>query len=137
MLKISRPLYEEIVAHALADAPNECCGLVASVGDEAVRILPTANVYDHPKYGYQADPDDLATHLDRISNEGWVVGATYHSHPRSQAIPSQTDININSDNPWWPDAIYIIVGLEQPDQPDVRAWRIESNTPEEVALSVV
>jgi hypothetical protein len=36
----------------------------------------------------------------------------------------------------WPGSIYIIVGIAG-EQPEVRAWRIESNTPEEVVLKVV
>ena len=52
----------------------------------------------------------------------WTTTATesriYHSHPRSPAEPSQTDINL-AHYPHW---IYLIVSLAA--EPDVRAWRI-------------
>ena len=44
----------------------------------------------------------------------------YHSHPRSPAEPSQTDINL-AHYPHW---TYLIVSLERPEEPVVRAWRI-------------
>ena len=50
-----------------------------------------------------------------------------------------TDINtafVPAVGPIWPGSIYIIIGLAGAE-PEVRAWRIDSSTPEEVALSVV
>ena len=32
-------LYDAMIAHALADAPDECCGIVASVDGVAVRVF--------------------------------------------------------------------------------------------------
>ena len=37
-MRIPRQLYDEIVAHALEDAPNECCGLVGTRDGEAVSL---------------------------------------------------------------------------------------------------
>ena len=67
-----------------------------------------------------------------IEDAGNEIGAIYHSHPRSEPVPSQTDINLAK---WWPDPLYVIVGLEQPE-PDVRAWRIVDGTVSEAALEV-
>ncbi len=74
----------------------------------------------------------------RSRSAGWDYGAIYHSHTRSAPTPSQTDINmalVPGVGPLWPGSIYIIVGLAEAE-PEVRAFRIESDTPEEVALSV-
>jgi proteasome lid subunit RPN8/RPN11 len=48
--------------------------------------------------------------------------AIYHSHPRSAAEPSQTDINV-AQYPHW---TYLIVSLQNGggEQADVRAWKI-------------
>jgi proteasome lid subunit RPN8/RPN11 len=43
----------------------------------------------------------------------------YHSHPRSPAEPSQTDINLAD----YPEYVYLIVSLAEAE-PVVRAWRI-------------
>ena len=137
-MRIGRALYEEIVAHAAESVPQECCGLVAASGDEAVRVYRVENVHEHPNYGYIVDGRELYARLDEIEGEGWRLGAIYHSHPRTAPIPSQTDINlavVEGVGPVWPGTLYIIVGFETA-APQVRAYRIESSSPEEVELSV-
>jgi proteasome lid subunit RPN8/RPN11 len=137
-MKISRALYDEIVAHALEDAPNECCGIVASVDAEAVAVYRARNAVASP-LRYEMDAADQVRIQEEIDAQRWDYGAIYHSHVRSAPYPSQTDINmafIPDVGPLWPGSIYIIVGIAA-EQPEVRAWRIESNTPEEVVLSVV
>jgi proteasome lid subunit RPN8/RPN11 len=76
---------------------------------------------------------------EEIDARRWDYGAIYHSHTRSAPYPSQTDINMAfrpGVGPLWPGSLYIIVGVAG-EEPVVRAFRIESQTPEEVALSVV
>ena len=137
-MRIGRALYEEIVAHAAESVPAECCGLVAASGEEAVRVFRVENVHEHPKYGYIVDGRELYARLEEIERAGWRLGAIYHSHPRTAAVPSQTDINlavVDGVGPVWPGTLYIIVGFEA-TSPEVRAYRIESASPEEVELSV-
>jgi proteasome lid subunit RPN8/RPN11 len=137
-LEISRALHDEIVAHAVAEAPNECCGMVASVDGEAVKVFPAVNAAASP-LRYEMDGHDQNRIHNEIESNDWDLGAIYHSHTRSAPYPSQTDINmafIPAVGPLWPGSIYIIVGVAGPE-PEVRAFRIESDTPEEVGLSVV
>jgi [CysO sulfur-carrier protein]-S-L-cysteine hydrolase len=137
-LKISRALFDEMVSHALAEAPNECCGIVASVDGEAVRVFPARNAEASP-LRYVMDGNDQIRIQSEIDAQKWDYGAIYHSHTRSAPRPSQTDINmafVPKVGPVWPGSIYIIIGVADPE-PEVRAFRIESDTPEEVALSVV
>ena len=137
-MRIAGALVGEMVAHAAQERPRECCGVVAVSGDEAVRVYPVANAHSHPEYGYVADGKELYARLREIEDAGWSLGAIYHSHPRTAPIPSQTDINlafVPGVGPVWPGSLYIIVGFET-EEASVRAYRIESNTPEEVALKV-
>jgi len=48
-LKISRALYDDMVSHALTEAPNECCGIIASVDGEAVPVYPAVNSAASPR----------------------------------------------------------------------------------------
>ena len=48
-MKISRVLYEDVVSHALAQAPNECCGMVACVDGDAVPVYPAVNSAASPR----------------------------------------------------------------------------------------
>ena len=136
-LRIGRALYDEIVAHALAEAPNECCGIVASVDGVAVAVFVARNAAASP-LRYVMDGEDQLAIQEEIEERGWDYGAIYHSHTRSAPAPSQTDINmayVPAVGPLWPGTIYIIVGVAG-EEPEVRAFRIESDTPEEVELSV-
>jgi proteasome lid subunit RPN8/RPN11 len=130
-LKISRALYDEMVSHALAEAPNECCGMVASVDGEAVRVFAAVNAAASP-LRYEIDGAEQYRIQSQIEDQGWDLGAIYHSHTRSAPYPSQTDINLA----FYPDSVYLIIGVVGP-QPEVRAFRIVERTVEEVALSVV
>ncbi len=137
-MKISRPLYEDLVAHALEEAPNECCGIVASVDGEAVRVFRARNAAASA-LRYEMDAADQLAIMAEIDAQRWDYGAIYHSHTRSAPQPSQTDINMAfrpGVGVLWPGSIYVIVGVAG-DAPEVRAWRIESETPEEVVLSVL
>ena len=80
-------------------------------------------------YGFELDSESLLA-TNELDDEGYEVGI-YHSHPRSPAEPSQTDINL-AHYPHW---TYLIVSLENDDSV-VRAWRIADGkvTEEEVVL---
>ena len=118
-MRLARDLYDQIVDHARADAPNECCGMIATRDGEAVKVFAATNAAAAPRYAYEIDSGDLLRIWRAIDDAGLDLGAIYHSHTRSAPVPSQTDINLA----FYPDAIYIIVGLADGD-PDVRAFMI-------------
>ena len=137
-LRIPRPLLDAMVAHALEDAPAECCGLVAAQDGAAVRAYRCENIH-HSPLRYEVAGPELARRLEEIEDAGWTLGAIYHSHTRSAPYPSQTDINMallgDSGEAVWPGAIYIIVGVAG-QGPEVKAYAIAAGGVEEVALSV-
>jgi [CysO sulfur-carrier protein]-S-L-cysteine hydrolase len=131
-LRISRQLLDEVVAHARAEAPNECCGMIAAADGHAIAVHRARNAARTPKLRYEMDGKDQFEILQAIDDAGNQVGAIYHSHPRSEPVPSQTDVNLAK---WWPDPLYVIVGLGN-TEPDVRAWRIVDGAVSEAALEV-
>jgi [CysO sulfur-carrier protein]-S-L-cysteine hydrolase len=131
-LRISRQLLDEVVAHAQAEAPKECCGMIAASDGRAVSVHRARNAARVPKQRYEMHPQDQYDILTAIDDAGNEIGAIYHSHPRTEPEPSQTDINLADK---WPDPLYVIVGLEH-SEPDVRAWRIVDGAASEVALEV-
>jgi proteasome lid subunit RPN8/RPN11 len=130
-LKITREQIEEMVAHAREELPNECCGIVASEDGRAVKVFRARNAESSPvRYGL--DPREQFEIMMQLEERGWTLGAIYHSHTRSAAYPSQTDVNLA----FYPDALYVIVSLQDSDQPDVRAFRIVDEQIDEVELAV-
>jgi proteasome lid subunit RPN8/RPN11 len=120
-LRIARSLLDQIVAQARAEAPNECCGIVGARDGLAVSLMQARNARASP-LAYEIDARDLVRIYDELDQQGLEVGIIYHSHTRSDPVPSQTDINLAS--PFLPDAVYLIVGVKDPERDDIRAWHI-------------
>jgi len=131
-VRIARSLLDEIVAHARDDVPNECCGMVAGRNGEATRIYRARNAEQSP-FRYVIHPQDQFRITMEIEDQGEEIAAIYHSHTKSPAEPSQTDINLAEN---WPDPLYLICSLSDPDAPQLRAWSIRDGSVEEVELDV-
>src|SRR3954453_5136963 len=84
-------------------------------------------------FRYVIHPQDQFEITMEIENGDEEIAAIYHSHTKSPAAPSQTDINLAEN---WPDPLYLICSLADPDAPDVRAWSISDGSVEEVELDV-
>jgi proteasome lid subunit RPN8/RPN11 len=140
--RLPRAIADAIVGQARAEYPNEACGLVigsAAVADGGVALRYEAlrNRAASP-YRYEIHPDDLlrvAVAADDADEAFWGIA---HSHVRSPAVPSPTDIGLA----FYPEALYLLVSLadEEADPvtgaPSLRAWRIVDGEVHEVALEV-
>lgn len=110
-----------IVAHAVEAAPRECCGLLIGADGVVEEAARARNVRDgHTTY--QVDPADHFAAIRRARSQGRAVVGAYHSHPRSPAVPSVTDLDEAHD----PAFLHVIVSLAQPGGPDVRAYRLQA-----------
>ena len=116
-----------MVAHAREDAPNECCGYARARDGRVEEVFRSENLR-HSPYGYEIDPKSLLA-ANELDDEGHEV-VIYHSHPKSAAEPSQTDINL-AHYPHWR---YVIVSPV--DEPNVRCWRIADGRVEEEDVTV-
>src|SRR5688500_1684907 len=92
--------------------------MIAARDGEAVEVHRATNAAASP-FRYELDGMEQYRIQTAIEDAGYELGAIYHSHTRSDPIPSQTDINLA----FYPDSLYVIVGVQARD-PDVRAWRI-------------
>jgi [CysO sulfur-carrier protein]-S-L-cysteine hydrolase len=137
-LRLPAAFRDEIVAHALADTPRECCGLLAgqpgdldlaAPGVELLRLTNAAPGLDF----YEMDADELFRVTRRLDEAERDIVAIYHSHPTGPARPSATDIELA----FWPDAWYLICSLDDPARPDLRAFRIVDGAVSEADVSVV
>lgn len=120
MLNIESHLTENMVSHALADYPNECCGILAGSENRASEIYRMDNVEASP-YRYSMNPKEFLKALTEIEDRGLEIIAIYHSHTHSEAYPSATDVRLVT----WPEARYILVSLLDKDNPSIRAFLIE------------
>lgn len=122
MLRIDQGHADEMIAHALQDDPDECCGILAGKSDTASRSYRITNTA-HSPFRYLMDPQEhLNAELDAERNH-WDLLAFYHSHTHSPAYPSQTDVRMAKESGWL-DVYYVLVSLQRKDDPEIRAFHI-------------
>ena len=131
-MKISQALIDEMVAHAREDLPNECCGMLGGRDGEATSVVRVENAAASP-LRYEMDPQGQFDALKRIEDGGEELIGIYHSHTRSAAYPSQTDVN---EARMWPEQAYVIVSLEDEEAPDVKAYDLADLKIADVELDV-
>ena len=121
MYEVARALWEEMLGHALAAAPEECCGLVGGRGRAAASVYPLRNAAADPLVAYEAAPEELFAAQRRMRERGEELFAIYHSHPRARdPVPSPTDVKLA----FYPSAVYFIIGFDEEGRGVLRAFRI-------------
>ncbi|HEY7255432.1 MAG TPA: M67 family metallopeptidase [Solirubrobacterales bacterium] len=130
-MKISQELIDELITHSREDMPNECCGMVGGRDGEARTVYRATNAEASP-LRYSIDAREQFRLMRTIEEAGEELVGIYHSHTKSPAYPSQTDVNLAG----WPDAVYLIASLADPGMPEVRGFWIRDGGIEEAELDV-
>jgi [CysO sulfur-carrier protein]-S-L-cysteine hydrolase len=118
-VEIPQQMVDEMIAHAQEDLPNECCGMIGGVDGVAKTLYKASNEFATP-YSYKIDSDDQYRITEKEMRErSEDLLAIYHSHTRSAAYPSQTDLNEAAN---WPEPVYLIVSLEDRSTPVVKGF---------------
>lgn len=129
---------EELAAikrQAIAEYPNECCGVILVRGRER-RHVPCRNVQDQmhtrdpatfprtARNAYYMDPLD-ALRLNRMLDEGFAFAVIYHSHPNAGAYFSETDRAqaLIRGEPAYPGALYLVVSVVGQEVKALAAYR--------------
>ena len=139
-------MLQELIDHARLEYPNEAAGIIigsapASEGGHALRFVPTKNAASSP-YRYEIDSQTLLRLTLELDERDEVFWGIVHSHVRSAARPSPTDIGLA----FYTDALYILVSLADDGisatgdpaspAPSIRAWRIVDAHVHEVEIAV-
>lgn len=130
---LSQSICRAIVAQATLDAPREACGVLVGPAGRPVCLCPLPNVDPSPTVRYTADPQALLNVLRSLDERGWEVVAIYHSHPRSPAWPSPTDLERAAA---WPDVVYLIVSLIG-NEPAIKAFWLGGEQEKILSLELV
>lgn len=135
-LRIDRDALRAIIARARRDGPKETCGLLVGTEEHILEAVEAVNAADDPTRHYEIRPEDYFAQIKRCrtinerSGERFAVLGAYHSHPRSAAEPSPTDLTQA-----FHDFVYLIVGHAGAGKGvDVRAYRLQDGNFQAVAL---
>jgi proteasome lid subunit RPN8/RPN11 len=155
-LTIPQAVLAEMIAHAREMDPFECCGLLAGTDGRvtrhyritntvardarAVEVFEEASVKNlaslsetaRAEVAYFMDPTEMVAAFKDMRRRKLDLTVIYHSHTRSSAYPSTTDIGLA----YYPDAWYVIISLADKDRPDVRAYRIKDRVVTETPFAI-
>lgn len=112
-----RELAGEMVEHCLEGRPNEACGLLATDGERIVKVFAMTNASASP-VRYALEPKEQLAVYDELDAAGLALGGVFHSHTRTEAYPSPTDVREARE-----DVPYVIVSLAV-EPASIRAFRI-------------
>lgn len=110
---------ESIGRFALDARPEETCGIIGGIGERAMQIVPIANSASEPEQHFRLDDQAFTKAIFYLERNGLSLIGIYHSHPKSEPIPSQEDIRQSN----YPATAYLIVGLRG-GAPRLAAWEI-------------
>jgi len=129
-LYLPRPLVNKLLAHAQRDPKIEACGLIGNDEQDEKYYYPIDNVSKNPSCRFMMDAPQQIDAMKQMREKKQSLFAIVHSHPTSQAIPSDTDIEENS----YKDAFYIIISLNTKGVLEMRAYTQKGGSMQEVDL---
>jgi len=154
MLKIPKAIYDRLLVHAEAEVPLECCGLLGGKNGNVSHLYKITNIIategaellnfddskvadlrhrspeERAKVAFVMDAQEMSFAQKDMRSRQIELQVVYHSHPKGPDHPSPTDIKVANDfSPIWnklndPEPLYVIISLETPDRPSVKAYRI-------------
>lgn len=130
-VQIRQVVLEELTAHARAESPCECCGLLVGNTSRVESAIRARNLRASPSR-YLIDPKDHLSAIRDARSTGYSIVGTYHSHPFSTASPSDTDLREAT----YTEYLYFIVSPGRGQQPtaETKAYRLVSGSFQSVAL---
>jgi proteasome lid subunit RPN8/RPN11 len=114
---------DKLVTHAISKQPSESCAMLfgKKVGDNwnVKEVFLTQNI-DDSQTNFTISPEELLKGYQIAEKNQLEVVGIFHSHPNSDAIPSNTDKKFMQNNPvpW-----IIFSGVNN----DLKAYLLDSN----------
>lgn len=126
MIRIPKDFFEKVLGHLKEVYPNEGCGLLSGRRGEVLKIFPMRNVEVSPVSFLMDSREELSV-FRKMREENLELLGIYHSHPTSEAYPSEKDRALAFDG----DVFYVIASLKDPENPLTRAFWIKGGKIEE------
>ena len=128
-VRIAYAVARQIADHALSEAPNEACGILAGSREHISRAIALDNAADAPARHFRFDPEEQLEALKALDAYGLEWIGVYHSHPQAPPIPSQEDIEAAVDR----SLLQLIVSLESA-KPKLKLWQVDGSSVTPIAL---
>jgi len=122
MIEIDTQPWREMVEHAEATYPNECCGAMLGTTDGEEKKVRVAIRLDNAAEGsqrayYQLRPQDLLRAESEARERKMDLIGIYHSHPDCDAYFSETDLK--NSCPWYS---FIVLSIRKGRFDHANSW---------------
>lgn len=121
-MRISESFVNKLQQHALAEHPNECCGILAGKNSTLKRIYRVTNTYRSP-YRYLMDTQEQFEAIRDAEKRGFDILGFYHSHTNSPPFPSATDVRMALQSGWL-DVEYVLLSTLDQLNPVINSYII-------------
>ena len=116
---LSKADKEILIKHAENDEPNESCAILFGKKNIVSKIFLTENIEESP-VNFTISNERLIEGYKIAEEEKLDILGIFHSHPNSEAYPSNTDKKFMHSNP----VVWVIYsGINE----DFKAYVLESN----------
>jgi proteasome lid subunit RPN8/RPN11 len=131
-IQIPRKITNQLLHLAQVSPDLEVCGLIGSKNGQPTSCYPVKNTAKHPQQRFQLDAGQQISAMAKMRDLGEELFAIYHSHPSAPATPSVTDLELAS----YPEALYLIISLNTKGILEMRGFKIDHKSAQEIALSL-
>lgn len=119
MIRIPKSIYNNMIEHAIREAPLECCGILAGKDSTVQKAYELMNV-EQSAVRYLMSPSEQMKVFEEMERVSMDMLAIYHSHTHTIAFPSETDVSLA----FYPGVASIIISLKD-EVPVIKAFKIE------------
>lgn len=129
---LPRPLVISLLHQAQSRPELEVCGLIGARGNVPTGLYPIENIAPDPRHRFCLDPKGQIEAMRTMRERGEKLFAVYHSHPSAPPFPSAEDMTAIA----YPEALILIISLDTKGTLQMRGFRPQGSTAEEVTLAV-
>jgi len=121
---LPRSLVNQLLHHAQNSPEFEVCGLIGAKQGIPTTSYPVNNIAANQAQRFLMDPQEQIDAMREIRDKHEEFFAIYHSHPKSAALPSITDLKLAE----YPNTLQIIISLNTKGVLEMRGFRFSGNT---------
>ncbi len=121
---LPRALVNQLLHHAQNSPEFEVCGLIGANQGIPATSYPIINIAQDRAQRFLMDPQEQINAMREIRDRREEFFAIYHSHPKSTALPSRTDLKLAE----YPNTLQIIISLNTKGVLEMRGFRFGENT---------
>ncbi|GAB4363651.1 MAG: CysO-cysteine peptidase [Methylohalobius crimeensis] len=129
---LPRSLVNQLLHQAQSRPDFEVCGLVGAHQGHPTHVYPVTNAATDPRRHFRMDPQGQIEAMKSLRERNETLFAIYHSHPHTDAFPSDEDLEWAA----YPEALYLIISLNTKGVLEMRGFRLVDSRIEEIPLAM-